>query len=500
MRGLKFKIGITFALMLGIGMVLINIVLTMFWQRDMIHSEIDRFKAVMALSAEHIMQDSADIETIAHRLVSTAGVKNVFIQARESNPVLFPEETRYQPRLTDLAKQVISTGRARVAGENPGRRFLSISSRNLFIAIPLAPASADTGVIAVMVSVNPLIRNLISNQKAVFLYILINVLILTLVGLVHMAKVVIRPIERLAQLSETYTEEEGLNFMAITEDNEFRRLSMSLNQMIQRIEADKDKLKTTVRSLKRANRQLRDTQQEMVRTEKLAAVGRLAAGLAHEIGNPVGIIQGYLDLVRQPDEPDTDKNDYLDRAEKELDRIGGLIRKLLDFSRPGQQAPDNISVHHLLTESINMLQIQLKKEMVGISTRLRAGKDVVFADPDQLNQVFLNCLLNAMDAVAVTSNKEKQIIIGTELADSEKALKPGRWLWIRIRDNGAGISPADLPKIFDPFFTTREPGKGTGLGLFVSHTIIESFGGQMRIGSTGKTGTEVIIELPLVDD
>jgi signal transduction histidine kinase len=406
----------------------------------------------------------------------------------------FPKHARYQTRLSELAQRVISTGKVQVIGENPAVRFFSMSSRYLFIAIPLDPESAGAGAISLAVPVKPLVNQLVSNQKAVFLYILINVLILTAVGLVRMARAVIRPIERLARLSETYTEDEGLNFMAIKEGNEFRRLSMSLNHMIERIKADKDKLKTTVLSLKAANRQLQDTQQEMVRTEKLASVGRLAAGLAHEIGNPVGIIQGYLDLIRQTDVPDMEKVDYLNRAEKELGRIDGLIRKLLDFSRPGQQSPENISVHHLLTESVDMLNIQSKKERVDIGLQLNAEKDTVFADPDQLSQVFLNCLLNAVDAVTTASTEQRQIMIISELTDSNK-LK--RYVRIRIRDNGEGISTANLPKVFDPFFTTKEPGKGTGLGLFVSHTIIENIGGRMRIGKTGETGTEVVIELPL---
>jgi hypothetical protein len=363
--------------------------------------------------------------------------------------------------------------------------------------MPFDTESSDPFAIAMAVPMQPLAKQLMSNQKAVFLYILINLLILTMVGLVRMVKVVIRPIERLAQLSETYTEDEGLNFLTVKEDNEFRRLSMSLNQMIERIETDKDKLKITVRSLQAANQQLRDTQQEMVRTEKLASVGRLAAGLAHEIGNPVGIIQGYLDLVRQADVPDTEKKDYLDRAEKELERIGGLIRKLLDFSRPGRQTPDNVSVHHLLSESIEMFNIQSKKEMVDIIEQFKAKKDTVFADPDQLRQVFLNCLLNAVDAIVDSSGEKRRITIITELSDPDHDRKYDQWVRVRIRDNGSGISKADLPKVFDPFFTTKEPGKGTGLGLFVSHAIIENFGGRMRIRSTGEAGTEVLIELPL---
>lgn len=389
-------------------MVLINIVLTMFWQRDMIRSEIDRAKVVMAVSATSVTRDGADIKAVTRQLVSIAGAECALAQLSGSPPFVSPGQSKHESRLIDLARLAVSTGDVQVTGENPVARFLFISNRYVFIAMPLDSEANPSGAIAMAVSARPLTQQLMANQKAVFLYILVNVLILTVVGLVRVAKVVIRPIERLAQLSETYTEDEGLNFMAIKEDNEFRRLSTSLNRMIQRIKADKDKLKTTVRSLKAANRQLQDTQQEMVRTEKLAAVGRLAAGLAHEIGNPLGIIQGYIDLIGQPDIPDVEKKDYLDRAEKELVRIDRLIRKMLDFSRPGQQAPDDISIHHLLTESIEMFNIQSTKEMVSIVEQFDAKKDTVFADPDQLSQVFLNCLINSVDAVSVSSSEKNR--------------------------------------------------------------------------------------------
>jgi len=472
----------------------------MFWQRDMIYSETDRFKVAMAVSAGHFSRDRVDIEQAIRRLASLTGAECALIQSAGIKPFLSPGHCKHQVKLSDLAQLAVSTGKVQTARENQGAHFVSIANRYIFIAMPFDNEDSDSGAIAMAVPMQPLAKQLISNQKAVFLYILINLLILTMVGLVRMVKVVIRPIERLAQLSTAYTEGEGLNFLTVKEDNEFRRLSMSLNQMIKRIEVDKDKLKTTVRSLQAANQQLRDTQQEMVRTEKLASVGRLAAGLAHEIGNPVGIIQGYLDLISQADVPDTDKKDYLDRAEKELERIDGLIRKLLDFSRPGHQAPENVSVHHLLTESVEMFKIQSKKEMVDIIEEFNAKMDTVFADPDQLRQVFLNCLLNAVDAVVASSSEKRRITIITESFDSNHEKQTGQWVQVRIRDNGAGISKEDLPKVFDPFFTTKEPGKGTGLGLFVSHTIIEKFGGRMRIGSTGEAGTEVVIELPLIDD
>ncbi len=144
-----------------------------------------------------------------------------------------------------------------------------------------------------------------------------------------------------------------------------------------------------------------------------------------------------------------------------------------------------------------MFNIGSRNKAADILLQLEAEKDTVFADPDQLRQIFLNCLLNAADAVAPSSCKVKRITVITELSGSNGDEQPAQWVRVRIQDTGTGIDEADLPQVFDPFFTTKEPGQGTGLGLFVSHTIVESLGGRMWIASTGPTGTEVVIELPL---
>ncbi len=497
LHGLKLKIGTTFALLIGIGMVLINVVVTMFWQRDMIHSEIGRFQTAMAVTAGFITRDGVDPGNAVRQLSSMTGVICSRVQFDHFKPATVPENCQYTGRLSKLAGQAAITGKMQVRGRQPGIGLFPTSNRYLFLSMPLAAESGATGAISLAVSVKPLFKQLVANQKAVFLYILINLLGLMVIGMVRVTRIVIRPIERLAQLSETYTTDEGLSFMAATDDNEFRRLTLSLNQMIQRIEADKDKLKVSVQSLQAANQQLKATQQEMVRTEKLAAVGRLAAGLAHEIGNPVGIVQGYLDLMAQPDVPVAEKKDYLARSEKELSRIDGLIRRLLDFSRPGQQTPARISIHQLLAESVDMFKVQSKKEGVDIVLQLQASKDTVFADPDQLNQVFINCLLNAVDAVGMVTGGERRVTITTEQRQPDPAPSAVPWIRIRIQDNGPGIQPADLSKVFDPFFTTKEPGQGTGLGLFVSHAIIENCGGRMRVETTGPSGTTIAVDLPL---
>ncbi len=487
-------------------MILINIVLAMFWQRDMIRSRIDHVKVAMAITSDAIGGKKVNIDRFIRALATHTDAQcTLFYSAGEQPAVTQPTVTLgdcdNKDKMLAMADEAIRTGNPQTSRGNSSIHLLPFANRFLIVSMPMGgKEGAASSALAVSVSLQPLSKDMVSNQKAVFLYILINILILTALGLVRIVKVVIRPIERLAQMSETYTDEEGFHFLAPTGDDEFRRLSTSINQMLKRIEADKNRLKTTVRSLQSANKQLKDTQQEMVRSEKLAAVGRLAAGLAHEIGNPVGIIQGYLDLIGQEDITGEEKKDYLTRADKELQRIGGLIRSLLDFSRPDRQYQRQVSVHQLLTETVEMIKIRSTKEDVAVVEQFGAEDETVFADPDQLRQVFLNALLNAFDAVVEMARGKRSIVITTEvLSTADQSNGAGRRIHIRIQDSGPGVSEADLPKLFDPFFTTKEPGKGTGLGLFVSHTIIESLGGRMAISAEGDVGTAVIIELPLME-
>ena len=496
MKGLKFRIGTTFILLVGAGMILINIVLTMFWQRDMVRSKIDYLQVAMSIAAASLGEKKADVGQTLQILASHTDAECTCYLPADGQTFNTRGGCDQKAQMRSMAKQAILTGQFQTSQRQTGLHLLPVANRLLIAALPVEGPNIDAGALALSTTLQPLSRQLVSNQKAVFLYIFFNVLILTVLGLLRLVKVVIRPIERLAQIAQTYSDEEGFHLLATTGDDEFRRLSTSINQMLTRIEADKDKLKTTVQSLQDANRQLKDTQQEMVRSEKMAAVGRLAAGLAHEIGNPVGIIQGYLDLIGQEDIPTHEKKEYIKRADQELQRIGELIRNLLDFSRPDRQSARPVSVHHLLSESIDMIKIRSEKEAVVIAESFKADRETVYADPDQLRQVFLNCLLNAFDAVVPLARDERRITVITE--SEFEATDNGWWIRIKIQDSGPGVSPVDLPKVFDPFFTTKEPGRGTGLGLFVSHTIVENSGGRMTMGPSGDLDSEVTIVLPVV--
>lgn len=270
-------------------------------------------------------------------------------------------------------------------------------------------------------------------------------------------------------------------FAVRKEDNELNRLSKSLNIMLKRISADKKKLRSTVLSLEDANLELKKAQKEIIRAEKLASVGRLSAGIAHEIGNPIGIVSGYLELLKQDDITESEKKEYIQRTEEEIERINTIIRQLLEVSRPSNSGRTAVAVHELIHDMADVLRVQPLVSNIEISLNLAAEKDTVWADSNQLRQVFLNLIINAADAINSNGHDSGgKLTISTKLKKhTDSVARPAStYLDISFADDGPGIPQDSLANIFDPFYTTKDPGKGTGLGLSVSFMIVESLGGQ----------------------
>jgi signal transduction histidine kinase len=272
--------------------------------------------------------------------------------------------------------------------------------------------------------------------------------------------------------------------------------------MLRRISADKEKLRSTVNSLEKANLELKRAQEEIIRAEKLASVGRLSAGIAHEIGNPIGIVMGYLELIKQKDIPDAERNEYIHRTEAEIERINTIIRQLLEISRPSNAGSKVVSVHELIDDIAEVLNVQPLMSGITLECRLEAQNDKVLADSNQLRQVFLNLMINAADAISSGGKTVNgKLLIQSALAGetSERPQDLKTHLKIMFIDNGPGIPKENIANIFDPFYTTKEPGKGTGLGLSVSFMIVEGFGGKMTVSSAIGEGTTMTLFLPTVE-
>lgn len=326
-------------------------------------------------------------------------------------------------------------------------------------------------------------------------YLAINLVIFAILIFFRLDRSLFRPLNILVRKTEEYHPDDQ-NFLPIREgDTVFRRLSFSFHGLLERIESDNRTLRATVGQLEAANRELRQRNEMVVRSEKLATAGRLSAGLAHEIGNPLSVIQGYAELLAREDLTAEERRRFSDTAQQELDRIKELIRSLLDFARPGEKEPAAVSVHQLIEDVLSFMSVQKSFAGCRITTDLRAETDLVTVDRDGLRQVLINCLLNGLDAMAMLAEGEAELSISTI---NEQDGASSTLLVVRVCDNGSGIAAGDLPNIFDPFFTTKEGGRGTGLGLYVCHTIMERLGGSIAVlPRSPDAGVEVKLLLPL---
>jgi len=372
--------------------------------------------------------------------------------------------------------------------------------KNMVFSTPLMIEGHVAGGISLAGNLERLYQDLRKAHKFVFIYLFINIVILTFIGFHRLFKVFLEPIERLAKRAENYQESDGAFFPVRKQDNELQVLSKALNSMTRRITEDRNKLQDAVYNLEKTNTELNKAQEEIIRAEKLASVGRLSSGIAHEIGNPIGIIMGYLELLKQGDIQSQEKLDYILRTEKEIHRMDTVIRQLLDLSRPSVIDSSVVSIHHVIDDIAKVLNVQPLMSNIELTLSLGAQSDQVLADPNQLRQVFLNLAINAADAIAADSvEKQGRLEIISDVIEADRVDKKGftKSIVIRFMDNGPGIPQEVLDNVFDPFFTTKAPGKGTGLGLYVCFMIVESMGGDIQAHSTEGQGLTMTITLPL---
>lgn len=260
-------------------------------------------------------------------------------------------------------------------------------------------------------------------------------------------------------------------------DNEF--LSILGNQIAVAIENAR-----LYEAERMATRQLREAQQQLLQTERLAALGEMSAKVAHEVNNPLGIIKNYLLLLEQGEEDGQKGKEYFRIVGQEIDRIAQIVRQLLSFHRPHEIALSRLDVEMTILEILGFMERPLISDKVELIRELSGLKPIVLGDEQSLKQVFLNLLINARDAMPDGG----RLIVRTKVE--------GDNLVISFLDNGPGISPQVIPRIFEPFFSTKEPGKGTGLGLSVCYGIIKHHRGSITFNNV-EAGGCFRISLPL---
>ncbi len=510
-RALKSNVIISIAVLLLIGMILIDFVAVRTFQQHAIQTEIEKC-ALLVSMVENYLSFKENLSNFSlspqfkNRMLpvfSDSGIACARIQSLSASTVLvFGDKCGQDSRLEMYYDKAIESGQTRIEFSGTVWGVYWWQRESLFYSTPLMVGGHVIGGISLVRNLEGLYKDLRNAQKYVLIYLFINIVILTFIGFHRLFKIFLEPIERLAKRAENYQETDGSFFPVRKQDNELQVLSKSLNSMTQRITEDKKKLQDAVYRLEKTNTELNKAQEEIIRAEKLASVGRLSSGIAHEIGNPIGIIMGYLELLKQGDIQAQEKLDYILRTETEINRMDTVIRQLLDLSRPSAVDPGVVSIHEVINDIANVLNVQPLMSNIELTLSLEAEYDRVLADPNQLRQVFLNLAINAADAIATgREGKQGKLEIISEVSETDLARnKPfTRSIDVRFIDNGPGIPHEVLDKIFDPFFTTKAPGKGTGLGLYVCFMIVDSMDGNIQARSSEGKGTTMTITLPLAE-
>lgn len=321
-------------------------------------------------------------------------------------------------------------------------------------------------------------------------YLILTQAALFFLGYMLFHRTIIGPLREAVRLAarasgianQTYLEER------LSSKGDIQKISAGLRSMIMRIVEDRQKMEALIRQLRKSNEDLNAAQQGLVRSEKLAGVGRLAAGLAHEIGNPLQILMGYAELLQRRPVPDT-IDEISRRMEQELKRIHAILRGLLDFARPLSLNTSTCDLNALVMETAGLIQGRKGFRHVEMEYVLDPSMPLVETDAEKVRQIVLNLLFNATDAIPETGGR---IVVRTRSAQDR--------VEIEIEDNGSGIPEEHMDQVFDPFFTTKEPGKGTGLGLAVCLGLAESLGGSLEVKSTPGDGTTAVVTLPKLKD
>ncbi len=486
-------------------MLLIDAVIISFTRRIMIKTAMGEGKLLIAAISENLV--NCGFTKIVNYPACNRKIDILLKKSRYSSLlILRPDmKKRYaiykkgimEKELIELTNQAIKTKKIlkKFTGSTWG--VFRKQKAHLVISSPVMENNKLMGGISIVLNLNVIFNELRKSQKPILSYIWINALILSLMGLYTLSKITVRPIKKLLESAETFNEENGAFFLNEQEGSEFNQLSKALNRLVYRISQGKKELRRTVKSLEKANIDLKKAQNDIINAEKLASVGRLSAGIAHEIGNPISIVLGYLELLRQEDITDDERKDFLGRAENEINRINFIIRQLLDFSRPSTGIDMRpVEIHEIINDIADVFKFQPAMSKIEIKTYLRAKTDTIMADPSQLRQLFLNLMINAADAISSSEKSSGIIKIETKTIKDENTANDAS-IEILFTDNGIGIPKENMGNLFDPFFTTKEPGKGTGLGLSVSYMIVEALGGKIKAESLENHGTTMHITLPL---
>ncbi len=406
-----------------------------------------------------------------------------------------------------------------MSSPTPLRRELLVSLGILFGGVTLLLGIAISLVL-------PFLRSTGEATAFILIIVAVDLVIVLTFGGWALKKNLLEPVDELVRGVKQIADGDYRHRLELPSGLELRSITESVNAMADRLIAGQEVLAENVRSLDETNVKLIEARNEVIQAARLASVGTLAAGIAHEVGNPLTAIIGYADVALRRAEAGQEDPELLESIRSEAQRIDGIVRGLLDFARPQADEIAPVRVDEVVQGVRELLQNQGRLGQIEHSWTLDDTCPPVLMDPRHLEQVLVNLLLNASDAVKDVDAPRIEVSVWCEEGPAANPLlrrgddPPGvnylhrrrvarafavadlgtletahRVVVVAVSDNGPGLPSTDETHVFDPFFTTKEPGKGTGLGLFISARLVSGMGGRIDLENT-PDGARFEVRLP----
>jgi two-component system, NtrC family, sensor kinase len=370
--------------------------------------------------------------------------------------------------------------------EDVGERDTAVGPA-LMVVVP-----SQQGAVAVLLHAGGASARAAPLVRLVALYVGLLGLGLLFVAYLVLTRLVVNPIDQLSRAASRVADGARQLRAPAGGGREIAELGASLTAMTASLRGEEERMRDKVAELARAHHELERAQETVIKSERLASVGRLAAGLAHEIGNPIAAILSFEELLL--DGPlEEDQREFVVRMKHETERVHRILRSLLDFARPAASTPDDAgetpaSVKDAVDQVVGLVRPQKALHDVELVVELAPGLPAVAMRAERIEQVLLNLVLNAADAVPRPGGRVRI-----------EAVKKKERVRLSVEDNGGGIAPSVRGKLFEPFVTTKEVGKGTGLGLAVCRGLVEAAGGAI-VAEEGEEGARFVVELPIARD
>lgn len=483
--GLRTEIVISTVLLLGAALLFAGFLMIKLTERELLEERRLALRRTARLLAA--VEPAAALSPLLLPLTRDGDLLAWRLLAADFTPLSsFPPE--FSPLEEELPPAPVEPGKT--------EEVLSYSSAwNPLLAAPAAAyldfavrsAGQPGSVLQLRFSLASLVAQVHRAQRLMLIYVVLYGAVLSLFGIYVLNRNVVGPIRRLRAATAGVASGDLTPLVVPRGPGEISELAETFNGMIGALQASRAQTAAHIRSLQETNRALQQARDEVIRTEKMASVGHLAAGMAHEIGNPLSAAIGYLNLLGS-ELADPAQRDLVERTLQEAGRIDRLVRDLLDYAAPVRATDEPFNPLATFREAYLLLANQGALEGAELLDRAPPSVGLVRMDRSRFLQVCVNLLLNARDAMPDGG----KIFLDGLRQDAE--------LLVTIADTGHGIAPELQPRIFEPFFTTKDPGKSRGLGLAVCQRLISEAGGQIEVQSLPGQGSCFTLRLPVAKE